>query len=74
MTPDASGWRSSTTYEHVDNLTASDIAWEWLRRNDSYDQDFTALTETDGDSHLLIDRIQQRWGLQFRGRSVGCPS
>ncbi|WP_438590756.1 transcriptional regulator domain-containing protein, partial [Escherichia fergusonii] len=33
MTPDASGWRSSERYAHVADMTASDVAWEWLRRN-----------------------------------------
>ena len=43
MTPDASTWRSSAEYDHLDALTASDLAWEWLRRNDAYDTDFEAL-------------------------------
>jgi hypothetical protein len=37
MTPDASLWRSPAHYDHIDDLTASDLAWEWLRRNDAYD-------------------------------------
>jgi hypothetical protein len=36
MTPNASTWRSSADYEHLDVLTPSDLAWEWLRRNDAY--------------------------------------
>lgn len=42
MTPDASTWRSKAEYEHLDALTASDLAWEWLRRNEAYDADFEA--------------------------------
>lgn len=68
MTPDASGWRSPTGYEHVDDLSASDLAWEWLRRNDSYDRDFQALAETSADPRPLADEIRQRWGLRFPGR------
>ena len=45
MTPDASGWRSSIRYAHVADMTASDVAWEWLRRNESYDKDFRALAD-----------------------------
>ena len=68
MTPDASVWRSSADYDHVDALTASDLAWEWLRRNDAYDADFE-MSETAGtDAQPLAERIQQRWGLRFPGR------
>ncbi|MCO5089904.1 DUF6499 domain-containing protein [Bosea sp. (in: a-proteobacteria)] len=69
MTPDASAWRSSAEYDHLDGLTASDLAWEWLRRNEAYDADFDALAET-GNPKTLTDQIRQRWGLRFPGRSA----
>ncbi|MGE0294228.1 MAG: DUF6499 domain-containing protein [Hyphomonadaceae bacterium] len=68
MTPDASGWRSSKGYDHVEQLTASDLAWEWLRRNESYDHDFRGFAQTKGDPRPLTDKIRQRWGLRFPGR------
>ncbi|WP_255684217.1 MULTISPECIES: transcriptional regulator domain-containing protein [unclassified Xanthobacter] len=68
MTPDASGWRSSERYAHVAEMTASDVAWEWLRRNESYDRDFRALGGSESDLRALTDRIGQRWGLRFPGR------
>ena len=34
MLPDASNWRSAAHYDHVEKLTASGLAWEWLRRNE----------------------------------------
>ncbi len=74
MTPDASGWRSPTGYEHVDDMTASDLAWEWLRRNESYDKDFQALTATKEDPRPLTDKIGQRWGLRFPGEPIGRPT
>ena len=74
MTPDASDWRSRESYRHVENLTASDLAWEWLRRNESYDRDFRALIDAKSDAHPLTDTIRQRWGLRFPGQSVGCTS
>lgn len=70
MTPDASAWRSSADYDHVDALTASDLAWEWLRRNDAYDEDFGMLADAGVDQQPLTDRIRQRWGLRFPGRSI----
>ena len=69
MAPDASGWRSSAAYEHVDDLSASDLAWEWLRRNDAYDADFEESAAGRGDPEPLTERIRQRWGLRFPGRS-----
>lgn len=74
MTPDASGWRSSAGYVHVEDLTASDLAWEWLRRNDAYDHDFEALAQVGADTQLLTDKIQQHWGLRFPGRPPECPA
>ena len=68
MTPNASTWRSSADYEHLDVLTPSDLAWEWLRRNDAYDADF------EGDPEPLTERIRQRWGLRFPRRSAGCAT
>ena len=69
MTPDASTWRSSAEYDHLDALTASDLAWEWLRRNDAYDTDFEASVAGRGDPEPLTEHIRQRWGLRFPSRS-----
>ncbi len=74
MTPDASGWRSPKGYDCVDDMTASDLAWEWLRRNESYDKDFQALTGAKDDPRPLTDKIGQRWGLRFPGGSPGRPA
>lgn len=75
MTPDASQWRSSASYDHVEGLTASSLAWEWLRRNDAYDRDFEALMRADGDLGSLMDKIRQQWGLRFPCRpSPGAAS
>jgi hypothetical protein len=60
MTPDATQWRISTNYDHLDDLTASDLAWEWLRRNDDYDHDFEALGRTDVDPQLLTEKIRDQ--------------
>ena len=68
MTPDSSLWRLSVRYEHIDDLTASDLAWEWLRRNDDYDHDFEALGRVDVDSQELSQTIRDQWGLRFPDR------
>ena len=67
VTPDSSQWRFSASYDHVEDLTASSLAWEWLRRNEAYDKDFEAVTQNIADPTPLADMIQQRWGLRFPG-------
>nr|WP_323718364.1 DUF6499 domain-containing protein [Paracoccus aminovorans] len=74
MIPDASTWRSSADYDHLDALTASDMAWEWLRRNEDYDADFEAAASARGDPDPLTEQIRQRWGLRFPGRSSAAAS
>jgi len=73
MISDASTWRSSE-YDHLDGLTASDLAWEWLRRNDAYDADYEASASTLGIPEPLTERIRQRWGLRFPRRSFDTTS
>lgn len=72
MTPDASGWRSSGRYAQVEAMAAPDVAWEWLRRNESYDRDFQALADGKDDLGKLTEKIGQRWGVRFpRGPDAG---
>lgn len=68
MTSDASTWRSAAAYEHLETLTASDLAWEWLRRNEDYRADFKALMADRDNPDQWLDRIRRRWGLRFRCR------
>ena len=68
MTPDASQWRMSAHYDHVDDLTASDLAWEWLRRNEDYDHDFGSLANPDADPQTLIEKVRRHWGVRFPDR------
>ncbi|TPI12203.1 hypothetical protein FJW06_17545 [Mesorhizobium sp. B4-1-3] len=74
MTPDASDWRSRESYEHIEDMTASDVAWEWLRRNESYDKDFRALMNAKSNTRPLTDAIRRRWGLRFPVEPTGCPA
>ncbi|MFC2254048.1 transcriptional regulator domain-containing protein [Labrys portucalensis] len=73
MGPDSSRWRAAAYYDHVNELTASDLAWEWLRRNEAYRQDYAAFATTGADRHSLGNRIRERWRLQFPGRSFPWP-
>ena len=73
MTPDASGWRSSERYAHVADMTAPDVAWEWLRRNESYDRDFQALSDNESELGALTAqplRTAGAWGQLPAGTEV----
>ncbi|WP_230646605.1 MULTISPECIES: DUF6499 domain-containing protein [unclassified Bradyrhizobium] len=62
-------WRSSTAYEYVDDLQASDLAWEFLRRNEDYRREYKRLQSKTDSSDPAKESFAQRWGLSFRARS-----
>ncbi|WP_366093725.1 DUF6499 domain-containing protein [Ferrovibrio sp.] len=65
-----SAWQSSETYTFVDTLSPAQIAWEWLRRNEAYRQDFAILRAADGaEEETLAALMRARWGLRFPDRS-----
>ncbi|WP_080918440.1 transcriptional regulator domain-containing protein [Manganibacter manganicus] len=69
MLLDPSQWWSSAEYAYAEDLTASDMAWEWLRRNEAYDRDFEALTAADDSEQSLMEEIRRHWGLFCPARS-----
>lgn len=69
MTPDASHWRSDDRYDYLQKLTASGFAWEWLRRNEAYGDDFEDFRVERSDKAGLTEKICQRWRLRFPRRS-----
>lgn len=69
MPSDRSGWRSTADYDYVERLGASDLAWEWLRRNKHYAIDYATLSKAAPDDASLKQALLDKWGLRFRGRS-----
>ena len=65
MSPDTSRWRTPSNYDYTDHLNASDVGWEWLRRNQDYQRDFDALQNAATHTPALIKRASLRWGLRF---------
>jgi len=65
MSPDTSRWRSSSTYDYVDGLTAPDIGWEWLRRNEDYQRSYTEFRRAVSPTAVLTERAARPWGLRF---------
>ena len=64
----ASDWRSAAAYEYVRNLDPADIAWEFLRRNPEYQQDYGRIVREKPDDEREA-QLLERWGLRFRERS-----
>ncbi|WP_152536167.1 transcriptional regulator domain-containing protein [Mesorhizobium loti] len=65
MRPDTSQWRSSSTYDYLDDLVAADLAWEWLRRNADYQRDYAESERPDAHRERLMNMVRMRWGLRF---------
>lgn len=61
MKADTSQWRDPQAYAFVKGAAADAIAWEFLRRNPQYQQDFASSR-----SAKAMHALRKRWGLQFR--------
>ena len=56
-------WRSPAAYSELDTAPPRDFAWEYLRRNPDYVEDFRN-SASDADAADTA----RRWGLRFPGR------
>jgi len=65
MSSDSSRWRSSSEYDYVDHLTAPEVGWEWLRRNQNYQRDYAELGDPLDVSPSISEEVGRRWGLRF---------
>ncbi|WP_424753147.1 transcriptional regulator domain-containing protein, partial [Klebsiella pneumoniae] len=54
----------------LDTLAPSDLAWEWLRRNEQYEHDVAAFEHAPPESVGTRDLIRERWGLRFPDTAV----
>lgn len=67
--PEQGTWRISTAYDYVNELDAPDLAWEFLRRNPEYQQDYNRLKQRGLREDQAAGALSAKWGLSFRGRS-----
>jgi hypothetical protein len=67
--PSGSDWRSSAIYEYLYELDASELAWEFLRRNPDYQRDYRANPRTELVADDGAERSARTWGLRFRDQS-----
>jgi hypothetical protein len=57
-------WRSPTAYKKMQNAEAADFAWEYLRRNSDYRQDYRD-QQNIGSIAAADPTFRQRWGFLF---------
>lgn len=57
-------WTSEKDYANWEGAETADVAWEWLRRDSEYEQEFGNLTaeRATGTPH----QFRKKWGLSFR--------
>jgi len=65
--PPASDWRSLTGHRYLRDLDRPGFAWEFLRRNPAYQQDYKIIEAASDavDEGLKRDALVSRWGLSF---------
>jgi hypothetical protein len=61
-------WRSEAAYDYIDQLTTSDLAWEFLRRNPDYRIAFQELLSSGRLNDETATSFAEQWGLCFRSR------
>lgn len=61
-------WRAPAAYVHTKTIPAAGFAWEYLRRNDDYRQDFQILVRAKRPKASELEAFAQRWGLRFPAR------
>ena len=67
--PSKPDWRSSTDTNALNRLERPDFAWEFLRRNRNYREDYEQITrqQAAGAQATVIDaaEIARHWGVMF---------
>ncbi|WP_137387916.1 transcriptional regulator domain-containing protein [Rhodoligotrophos defluvii] len=61
-------WRVPAAYVHTKTIPAAGFAWEYLRRNDDYRQDFQILVRAKRPKASELEAFVRRWGLRFPAR------
>src|SRR5262245_33701966 len=74
--PVAFNWRSPTESDYLKNLDRPGFAWEFLRRNPDYQEDYETIVRgaasDAGSGGMTSDALAWRWGLAFPGGSKTC--
>lgn len=65
MKPDTSRWRDRHSYDFFDDLTVEGLAWECLRRDETYQLFYRNLVHSGMVEEPLSRAVEHRWGLRF---------
>lgn len=55
-------WRDAANYHYLNDLNASELAWEFLRRNSEYELEALSLDPAD---QQAASALAAHWGLRF---------
>ena len=76
MMPANFDWRSPTEGDYLKHLDRPGFAWEFLRRNPAYQEDYETIVRgaasDAGSGGTKSEALARRWGLSFPGRSKAC--
>ncbi len=61
-------WRAPAAYVHTKTIPAAGFAWEYLRRNHDYRQDFQILVRAKRPNASELEAFARRWGVRFPAR------
>ena len=71
--PKTMDWRSQDAADSLKELDRSGLAWEFLRRNPEYREDYRQALQRIASGAIAEEaamaEISRRWGLSFRPRS-----
>src|SRR5271169_162801 len=71
--PNGAGWRSPSATDYLDCAQRPGFAWEFLRRDSDYREDYEQMTlhlaRGTSTDHEVALALAQRWGLYFSVRS-----
>jgi Family of unknown function (DUF6499) len=59
-------WRSAESYAELEDAGTDDFAWEYLRRNSEYQEDYRTLQRARSRLSGVDQKFRLRWGLSFR--------
>ncbi|WP_407193197.1 transcriptional regulator domain-containing protein [Bradyrhizobium sp. STM 3566] len=57
-------WRSEEAYSGLKTADAAELAWEWLRRDRDYQEDYKRLSRRQRSS-AAAGEFRRKWGLSF---------
>ncbi|MFG1384617.1 transcriptional regulator domain-containing protein, partial [Xanthobacter versatilis] len=60
MKPDTSRWREDASYDYFDTLSVEGLAWECLRRDETYQEHYQSLVKAGSDADPLPREVEQR--------------